>query len=140
MAFKPYHESAVLQILRCLNPRMEFSSEDQQQYFNLEKGHEGEQRFATMLDSLTNDWIILYDLLLESDNSIFQIDALLISQHTIYLFDPKNNEGEYYIESDNWYTRAGKEIKNPVHQLNRSVLLLERLLQKYGFTLPLKVP
>lgn len=138
MVIKPYKETLPLQIMRCLIPRYELPPDAKQSYFYLEKGHEGERKFAALLESLSNNFIILHDLLLVHDSTIFQIDALLITHKTIYLFEVKNYEGEYYIESDIWYTLSGKEIKNPLLQLNRCVSLLRQFLQKSGFKLPIK--
>lgn len=71
-----------------------------------------------MEKKLTNDWLIVKDLLLESNNTVFQVDTLLISPETVYLFEVKNYEGDFYIESDRWYTISKTEINNPLLQLN----------------------
>src|SRR5690606_28834151 len=58
----------------------------------------------------------------------------IILQNTIYIFNVKNNDGDYYIEKDKWYFAAsGKEIRDPFLQLNRSDYLLRQLLQQHGF-------
>jgi hypothetical protein len=84
-----------------------------------------------MLDNLSGDWIILNDLLLECKNTLFQIDTLLISQKTIYIFEVKNYEGDYVVNGDIWSTTTGNEIKNPLLQLKRCESLLRQLLQKF---------
>ena len=138
MVIKPYHVSLELRTLRCLNQRLDLDPESKQLYFNLEKGHEGEQKLAELFKSLPNKWLILHDLLLESGYTIFQIDALLLAHNEIHFFEVKNYEGDFYIESDNWYTITGKEIQNPILQLNRSKSLLRQLLRKHDINLPLK--
>lgn len=129
---KAYQEPSLLQILRSLHPRMELSPSDLQQYERLKKGHEGEQQFALILASIENDWIPLHSLLLEYQESLFQLDAVLITSETIFLFDIKNIDGEYYIEEENWFTITGKDMKNPLHQLHRSTTLFWRFLQDHG--------
>ncbi|WP_233711166.1 nuclease-related domain-containing protein [Lederbergia citrisecunda] len=58
---------------------------------------------------------------------------MLISQNTIYLFDVKNYEGDFYIKEDKWYSIAtGKEIQNPLNQLSRCTSLFRRYLQDLG--------
>jgi hypothetical protein len=131
---KPHIEPVELKLLRYLNKRKNLSSKEKLHYLNLEKGYEGESKVAAWLKNLTSEWIILYDLLLENNNSLFQIDTLLISQNTIYLFEVKNYEGDFFIKADNWYTKSGNEIKNPLLQLKRSVSLLRRLLQDYNIS------
>ncbi|MBU8878123.1 NERD domain-containing protein [Bacillus sp. FJAT-29790] len=138
MIIKPRIEPEELKIMRCLHRRMNLSVKDRNNYFNLEKGFEGERNFDEWLKNLSNDWIILNDLLFESNNTLFQIDTLLISPETIYMFEVKNYEGDYYIDDDRWFTISGSEIKNPLLQLKRSESLLRRLLNDLGITTPIE--
>ncbi|MCM3652459.1 nuclease-related domain-containing protein [Metabacillus litoralis] len=131
MLMKPHIEPVELKLLSYLSKRKNLSSKEKLHYLNLGKGYEGESKVAAWLENLTSEWIILYDLLLENNGSLFQIDTLLISQNTIYLFEVKNYEGDFFINADNWYTKSGNEIKNPLLQLKRSVSLFRRLLQDY---------
>ncbi|KAA9014048.1 nuclease-related domain-containing protein [Niallia endozanthoxylica] len=134
MLIKPLQVSTELKILRSLNIRMQLSSSEKQYYTNLEKGYEGEKKFeAILLESKLNDFIVS-DLLLEKNNSSYQIDSLLISQKTIYLFEIKNFAGDYYIEMDAWYSKSGSEIKNPFDQLKRNESLLRRLLHDFSLS------
>lgn len=129
MFLKPCTESSELQTIRYLHPRIELSTKDKQYYFNLEKGYEGEQQFASWLEEkLTGEWIALCDLLLEVNRTVFQIDLLLITQKVVYPFEVKNYEGDFHVENGVWYTSSGDEIKNPLLQLERSDSLLRRLL------------
>ena len=74
-----------------------------------------------------------------TSSSTLQIDTLIISQHTIFPYEIKNQEGDYRYESGNFYPKLSKdEIKNPLHQLNRSKLLLRPLLKNLGFILPIE--
>lgn len=138
MVIKPYQEPMVLRIKRCLNQRMEPAPDVKQYYLNLEKGCEGEQKLAVLLEDLPNHILVLHDLLLESGNTAFQVDALLLAPHEIHFFEAKNYEGDFYIDSEKWYTTAGKEIQNPVLQLNRSESLLRQWLRKNGSSYPVK--
>lgn len=126
-----------LKILSCLNARCNLSSKEKNYYLSLVKGFEGEKKFDEWLQNLSNDSIILNGLLLEINNTIFQIDTLLI-QETLYLLEIKNYEGDFYIEDDKWYTISGNEIKNPLLQVKRSESLLRQLLQDLGFKFPVK--
>src|SRR5699024_1035902 len=97
------------------------------------RGHVGEQKFRKIIkQTLHNEHLLLYDLLLETDGSLFQIDFLIISNDTIYLYEIKNYSGDYYIRDNRWYTvRSKKEIRNPLRQLERCTYLLKQLLQKH---------
>lgn len=128
---RPCSESEELKIMRSLNMRMVLHDEEIQYFFNLKKGYEGEQKLEKLLlENLSGDYLILNDLLLEENNTSFQIDSILISQQKIHLFEVKNYEGDFYIKKDIWYTASGKEIKNPLDQLKRSTSLLRQLLQE----------
>ena len=98
MPFKSRSESAELLILRSLNSRMNLPAKDKQHYFNLQKGFEGEIQFDSVTAKLQLECYILNDLLLKQNNTTFQIDTLIILSETIYLFEVKNYEGDYYYE------------------------------------------
>lgn len=137
MIIKPRFESDELKILGFLNVRVGLPLEIKQNYANLKKGFEGEVMFDCLTAELQCDCLILNDLLLKNNNSIFQIDSLVIADK-LYLFEVKNFEGDYYYELDNFYSMSKKDLKNPLHQVNRSEMLLRQLLQKHGFKIPIE--
>ncbi|MCF6137913.1 nuclease-related domain-containing protein [Pseudalkalibacillus berkeleyi] len=127
-----------LQILRALNYRKLLSNKDKNKYINAEKGYEGECKFDEWLSPLISGKIVLNDLLLEYNNSIFQIDSLLLTTENIILFEVKNFEGDYYINGSEWYSMKGKVINNPLHQLHRNTVLLRGLLNESGLKLQIE--
>lgn len=137
MPYKSRNESAELLILKSLNTRMNLSSKDKQHYFNLKKGYEGEVIFDSLTEKLQCECLILNDLLLKTNNTMFQIDSLIIISKTIYFFEVKNYEGDYYYESDRIYKKPNSEINNPLQQLSRSESLLRQLLHNLGFNPPI---
>lgn len=135
MILKQRYESKELLILRALNVRMSVSEKERNYYLNLEKGFVGEQQFDLLLDSLpTEHYIVIHDFIYEISNTFFQIDTILISGNTIYIFEVKNFEGDFYIEKERWYSVTSEnEIKNPLLQLQRCETLFRRLLKELGF-------
>lgn len=131
MFLKPRLESDELRTYYYLDARMKLDSKDKQQFINLVRGFEGESEFDGLLEQLGNEYLIMNDLLLAKHNTFFQIDSLVISHDTIYLFEIKNYEGDYYIEGDKWYLCSGTEIQSPLIQLKRNETLLRRFLQPY---------
>ncbi|MGI8386793.1 nuclease-related domain-containing protein [Robertmurraya sp. P23] len=130
MILKCRTESDELLTLRSLNTRMTLTEKEKFHYSVLEKGFEGERKFDQLLEILQEERYILNDLLLEVNNSYFQIDSLIISQEAIYLLDVKNYQGDYYLDSDKLYSvTTDREYKNPVTQLQRSATLFRQLLQ-----------
>lgn len=123
--FEPFE----LKVLKQLKPRMNFSEKDWNNYYKLSKGFEGEIQFDKWMETLSKDWIIVNDLLLEINDSIVQIDSILIINNKLYPFEVKNYEGDYYYENGRINTLSGLEIKSPLQQLERNENLLRRLLQ-----------
>ncbi|WP_066395085.1 nuclease-related domain-containing protein [Neobacillus mesonae] len=137
MFFKHRTESDTIKILRSLNRRTILNETDKQHLLNLQKGFEGEVMFDTLIEKLQCESLILNDLLLKSNNSTFQIVSFMIKEIT-YLFEIKNYEGDFYYESDNFYTMNGSKIQNPLHQLNRAESLVSQLLHKNGYNNPIE--
>lgn len=130
--------SEELKIMMALNTRMELPEKEKQQYRSMVKGYEGELEYDRWMTALETEHLVLNDLLLEVNGSVFQIDSLVIFQDMIYLFDVKNYEGDYYYEGEKLRTITGKEIKDPLLQLKRSESLLRQLLNTLGYSITLK--
>lgn len=133
MIIKQRSEPLEFILFRYINARMVLSDKEIRYYLNLKKGFEGEQKSDVWLENLTDEWLILHDLLLEYNHSKFQIDTLIIAYEKVYILDVKNYEGDYYIEGDKWYTQSKTEQRNPLHQLNRCETLLRKLLLNLGY-------
>ncbi|MCL6573060.1 MAG: NERD domain-containing protein [Bacillus sp. (in: Bacteria)] len=138
MALEPRSESTELLIMRSLNTRMDLSPKEKKYYFNLEKGYEGEVMFDQLTETVQSDMLIINDLCLESNNSVFQIDTLIISQETIYPIEVKNYAGDYRYDSEGFHTLSGNDINNPLDQVKRCNSLLRQLLQSHGYNFPVE--
>lgn len=134
----PRFESPELLLLRSLARRKHLSDKDYHYYENLEKGFEGEMKFDELLQSFSEEWLFLNGLLLEYNNSFFQIDTLGIAQDSLYIFDVKYFEGDFTIDGELWKYVSGTPLKNPLHQLQRCESLLKRFLQEKGQHFPIK--
>ncbi|WP_070119294.1 nuclease-related domain-containing protein [Bacillus marinisedimentorum] len=137
MIVKPRNEPDELLRLRYLDKRAHLTPREQKYLLNLEKGLEGEEQFDRWAQEVT-ECLILNDLVLELNNTVAQIDSLFILNNTIFLFEVKNYEGDFYIQEDRWYTISNSEIKNPIHQLKRAESLLKLILHELGYTFSLK--
>ncbi len=137
MFFKVRRISAKLRILRILNKRMELPEDSKQYLTSLNKGYEGEVMFDSLTKDLQCENYILNDLLLKVNNTMFQIDSLLITQHTLFPFDVKNFEGDYFCDSDKLFTKSKYEVTNPVPQLKRCETLFRQFLQTQRISFPI---
>lgn len=133
-------QSKELQILNYLYSRVNLSSIYKRKLDNLYKGYVGDKTFYHLLQNKqSNNYLMLYDLLLESNNVDFQIDCLLISANSLYLFEIKNFEGDFLIQDEKWYiVSTKKEIRSPLLQLNRSEFLLRHLIKEIGLNFKIK--
>ncbi|MCU9613048.1 NERD domain-containing protein [Caldibacillus lycopersici] len=130
MILKERIESVELQIMRYLMNRVNLTEKEKYHYLNLEKGFEGEIKFDQLIENLQEEKYIINDLLLEVNNSFFQIDTIIILQGVIHFFEIKNYEGDYYLDSEKLYSvKTSREYKNPIIQLKRTETLFRQLLQ-----------
>lgn len=138
MIVKVRNEPSEIQILSSLNTRMKLSDSLQQYYVNLQKGYVGEVMFDSLIDELQGNYLVLNDLLFQTNNTTFQIDSMIITSDTIYVFEIKNYQGDFYYESEKIYTKSHTEIVNPLNQLSRTESLLLQLLKSLGFSMSVK--
>lgn len=133
MIYKHRSKSDELLTLEILNKRTDLSSKDKQYLTNLQKGYEGEVLFDSYTEQLQCDCLIINDLLLELNNTTFQIDSLIFIEKMIHLYEVKNLEGDYFYESNKLFKKPKLEIVNPLLQMNRAESLLCQLLRNNGF-------
>ncbi|WP_462411090.1 nuclease-related domain-containing protein [Neobacillus sp. Marseille-QA0830] len=136
---KPRPFPKELKILRSLNSRMVLPEKERKRYVNLQKGYEGEVMFDARAEEFTKDRYILNDLLLETNNTSFQIDSTFITQRAISFYEVKNYEGEYLYDpkTDRFTSQYDHDITNPLHQSGRSEILLRQLLHSKGYKVPI---
>lgn len=126
--FHSPRKSLSLQHFQSLEGRTTFTKEQSSTFHRLTNGYNGEMKWAHLVqDKLFS----LFDLHLQSGESEFQLDHLLLSEQSLYLFEVKNFEGDYVLNDEQWYLSVSKrEIRNPLHQLSRSHLLLKQFLKQ----------
>jgi hypothetical protein len=138
MILKERTKPVELEIMQALKPRMELEEKELLNIYTMEKGYEGELQFDHWFTSHIFDSLIINDLLLEVNGTLFQIDSFVITQDRLHLFEVKSQEGDYFLDGDKFKTAAGAEVKNPLHQLSRAESLLKQLLKNLGFYIPLE--
>lgn len=138
MIIKSRYKPLLLKFYQSLNNRTNLTQKDSSFFSSIEKGYHGELNFDHLTKCLSEDYVILNDLVLEHGNTLFQIDSLFISPDNILLFEIKNYPGDHYINSDRWFSISGSELKNPLLQLKRTELLLRKLLNDLNSNLPIE--
>lgn len=139
MAYKERAKPSNLLIMESLMHRSSLSKDERNRYAYLVKGFEGEQLLDQRMEMIESDCLILNDLLLKVNGTVFQIDSLLITANGVYIYEVKNFEGEYYCEGDKMYKLTTKrEVMSPFIQINRSKTLLRQLIEQLGFNFSVK--
>ncbi|WP_423190127.1 nuclease-related domain-containing protein [Alkalibacterium sp. f15] len=128
---KEREKSKLLLGLNYLDKRIKLGDPDKRHLLNLEKGFIGEELFDSAVKQYLNgEALVLNDLLIESKGTTFQIDSLVVTSDTIYLYEIKNYKGNFQMNSGQLYYTSGQEITNPLIQLNRTRELLRQLLKE----------
>ncbi|HLR01250.1 MAG TPA: nuclease-related domain-containing protein [Virgibacillus sp.] len=129
-----------LKIFETLKGRMTLPPDSSTFYHSLQKGYEGEMRWhKTLQKFLSSESIVLYDLLLDRNDSLFQLDCIIIQQRTIKHLEVKNFEGDF-VKNDNKFFMLPekKEVSNPLIQINRGQRLMNELLKQQGYHFPIE--
>ncbi|SFC68279.1 Nuclease-related domain-containing protein [Alkalibacterium subtropicum] len=130
---KKREKSKLLIGLNYLDKRTKLNDADKRYLISLEKGFEGEERFDALVKThLNSEALVVNDLLIESKGNTFQIDALIVTFDTIYLYEIKNYKGDFQMNSGQLSYTSGQEITNPLIQLKRTKELLRQLLKDWG--------
>lgn len=138
MPVKSRTEPPKLRIMRSLNSRSDLNEIERKYYLNREKGYQGELMFDSKIETLHSGYLVINDLCLETNDSEFQIDTLLISQEKIYQFEVKNYEGDFYYKAEKLYHISGEEVKDPLLQIKKNDTLLRQFLRSLGYNFPIE--
>lgn len=133
---KEREKSKLLKGLTILDKRSELNESDKRYLINLQKGYKGEKLFDERVSKVIDkEVIILNDLLLKNKGSSFQIDSIILTSNTLFIFEIKNFSGNYIRHSDGFSTIKGYEVANPLIQLNRMESFIRQLLNEWRITM-----
>lgn len=137
---KAREKSKLLMGLEFLNRRILLTEKDKRLLLNLEKGFDGEIEFDKRIETyLNNEMIVLNDLLLVNNGMTFQMDSLIITSETIYIYEVKNYSGNYLMNSGELMTSNGIEVNNPLLQRARIEHNIFSLLKEWGLQYKVEV-
>lgn len=115
--------------LEALRGRITFSAEQERLYRYLTTGFVGECLSDRMVENAAERVIQMHDLLLTSGGRTCQVDSLLVVDGKIYLLEIKNWEGSFEIADGRFVGLSAC----PLAQLQRSKMIIEHLLGRFGF-------
>lgn len=140
MLFKERKKPHRLEVMESLANRMNLSRDDRNKLHNWGKGHGGEVLlFDPLTKRLTCDCLILNDLFLEVKGKSCQLDALLIAERELIIYEVKNFEGEYYYQNGKMhFGHSGKEVYDPLYQIRNAESVVRQLVDQLGYHFTIK--
>ncbi|WP_373470928.1 nuclease-related domain-containing protein [Carnobacterium alterfunditum] len=133
---KNRNKSNYLCAVEALDKRMTLPDEEALHLLNMQKGFKGEVLFDSLLEEFLNvEALILNDLMFTEKGSTFQVDSLILTGEKVLLFEVKNYEGNFQFKSHHLLTSSGKEIGNPLNQLDDTSIKMRQLLSKWNVNL-----
>lgn len=138
MEFKERTKSMHLRIYEILSSRMRLDKDEYYYYLNLKKGCEGECGFDGLTEKLGAKCIVLNDLQLEIRRSSLQIDALLICEGKIVLYEIKNYGGVHHWGPGEFTKQSGTIWENSSLQLTKTKVRLRKLLKSMGYSMEIE--
>ncbi|ULG73669.1 nuclease-related domain-containing protein [Macrococcus brunensis] len=83
--------------------RTQTTEEDMLKWQRRLRGFQGEKQFASLVEKHLTEGIVMFNLILSFNNKEFQIDALLLMQDDIYLFEVKNFSDDIFIKQHQFF-------------------------------------
>lgn len=126
--------------LEALKWRMPLAREQLYYLDNLQRGYEGEREFKKFVDSYIGEGAVtITDFTFSVDGTVRQIDAFIVFNDAIIIFEVKNYQGDYLFKNGEFYnTKYRDKIKSPIDQLDNTVILLKRLFKRIDIHIPIK--
>ncbi|WP_060204289.1 nuclease-related domain-containing protein [Sporosarcina koreensis] len=110
-----------------------------------EAGFAGEENFDRHINEFrpTYPYGLLHDVCLKQDGIFFQMDSLLITPANIIIFEIKNLAGKIIVKANPTQfiqenNSQRKVIQNPITELDRKKIFLNRWLKERGIALPIR--
>lgn len=133
MIIKNRTKPLILQIMESLHYRTVLSASEIKYYDNQLKGYKGEVQFDTYLENLQINCLVINDLLLKDRGRMVQVDSLILTGDTLYLYEIKNYSGSYDYKDDGLHAQSDFVVTDPFAQIRNSQPLLYNLVRKLGY-------
>ena len=128
-----------LMIMESLEKRGTLSAKQKQYLYHLQKGFEGEQLFDHMTDQLNDNYLILNDFFLQPKlSNAFQIDSIILTGRTLYLYEIKNYSGEYFYGEEMLLKVPNFKVSNPLIQVQNTKNKLAIFLKELRYEIEIK--
>lgn len=126
--------STQLDFLKVLSIRgSAYFTKFKKRHLNLEAGQKGEQKVMDYIQQYgASHWIVLHNIWLQDFNR-FECDLILITNHTIYIFEIKYYKGIFRYDNGKCFYDSIETSLNPIEQARGNLVNLKKILSN---TLP----
>jgi len=124
-----------LQYLETLYGRNGLTKLEENEYWKLLKGYQGEVQFDKFCRYFNEDLTTMDDVTLQLGNSVTQIDKLITGKDILWLADIKNYQGNYRYENHCWTRNESILPNNICEQLSRACRIAQQILYQEGIKL-----
>lgn len=125
-----------LSYLLQISIRAKLTPEDNEKIDTRIKGIVGERRFDRCVGSALKNGLVLNNLQFILNKQYFQIDALIIMNHEIYIFEIKNIHCDLSYKENHFYFMNGSPIEKLNEQRQRTQKLFNQLLIQNHIDIP----
>src|SRR5699024_5414236 len=97
------------------------TKEEEKKLSWLKRGFEGEQLYDQIFDEVGDGNMNMFiDIWIQGDKSLTQIDALIITDETVFINEIKNYSGNYKYENNTWQIGNIQISDDPIIQAKRA--------------------
>lgn len=137
--YHPREKPHLLIIMESLAVRGTLTSKQRKYLKHLQKGFAGEQLFDKLTVQLNSNCLTLNDLFLQPHlSNAFQIDSLILTERTLYLYEIKNYSGEYYYDEEMLVKIPNFKVSNPLIQAQNTKNKLTIFLKELRYEIEIK--
>lgn len=107
--------------LETLSKRAILTKEEEKKLSWLKRGFEGEKLYDRIFDEVGHGNLNIFrDIWIQGDKSLTQIDALIITDETVFINEIKNYSGSYKYENNTWQIGNIQISDDPIIQAKRA--------------------
>jgi len=107
--------------LETLSKRAILTKEEEKKLSRLNRGFEGEQLYDQIFDEVGHQNLNIFrDIWIQADKSLTQIDALIVTDETVFINEIKSYSGNYKYENNTWQIGKIQISDDPIIQSKRA--------------------
>lgn len=93
--------------------------------------NEGERRLLVLLrDKLPDAYTVIGNPEINLGHQIFEVDAVVLAPHAVYLLDAKGTQGDVTVQCGRWYPLGREPFHSPVAKIRSHAKVLKGTIEK----------